>query len=60
MPSECLYLWTLFCELATGEDLSFAEIESWMRLTGHRLAGWEVEVLRGLDRRRRKVSTDGQ
>jgi hypothetical protein len=57
--AELLYLWTLFCEVAKGDDLTCTELAAWMQLTGHRLVAWEVEVLLGLDGLRRKAAING-
>lgn len=52
-PKELMYLWEWLCEQVY--PLSFAELESWQRLTGRRLSLWEVRVLIELD----KVRSNG-
>ncbi|WP_442478221.1 phage tail assembly chaperone [Vibrio aerogenes] len=50
LPDALTYLWEWFQELHSGEALSFSEIHSWARMTHRNLRGWEVDVLRSLDR----------
>jgi hypothetical protein len=50
------FLWSVFKELSAARQsgfspcpIAFRDIESWVNLTGYRLAGWEVDVIRQLD-----------
>ncbi|ALH23627.1 hypothetical protein PaMx28_27 [Pseudomonas phage PaMx28] len=33
-----------------GEPLTYAELQAWSSMTGKRLAGWEAELIKSLDR----------
>ncbi|WP_442478204.1 phage tail assembly chaperone [Vibrio quintilis] len=55
VPDELKYLWEWFQELHSGEALSFSEIHSWALMTRRCLRGWEVDVLRSLDRINRSI-----
>jgi hypothetical protein len=44
-PPELVYIVDLWKQLAQGQDLSFQEIESFCRMRGFDLAGWEVDLL---------------
>jgi len=50
MPQELGYLWEWFREVFTGRELTYGEMESWSRMTGKRLRGWEAELIKSLDR----------
>lgn len=50
LPEELRYLWEWFWELRSNQILTFTEIHFWSQLTQKRLRGWEVELLRTLDR----------
>ena len=47
-PKELFYLWDWLSEQVY--PLSFTELEAWQRLTGRRLALWEVRALIELDK----------
>jgi hypothetical protein len=55
-PEELLYLWQLYCDFPT--DVTPAELEPWLRLTGHALVSWEIEALFGLAKLQRKVANE--
>lgn len=50
LPEELRYLWEWYLELRSSQLLTFSEIHFWSELTQKRLRGWEVELLRILDR----------
>lgn len=57
-PGGADYLWRWFLELHGGRTsngfgvnpIGWLELDAWSRLTGRRLAGWEVQAIRDLDR----------
>ncbi|MGI9277483.1 MAG: phage tail assembly chaperone [Endozoicomonas sp.] len=58
LPEELAYLWEWFLELRTSEALTFTEIHYWTQLTQKRIRGWEVDVLRSIDRIYWRVMND--
>ena len=57
LPRGATQIWNAFAELHAARGgsgfgplpISYAEIESYLRVSGERLAPWEVKALRGLD-----------
>ena len=57
VPDCMLYLWTWFCELSEGRQitefgpgpLTYSEIMAWAILTKTDLEAWEVDVLKRID-----------
>ena len=50
LREELRYLWERFREVFAGEPLTYTELQSWARMTGKRLLGWEAELIKSLDR----------
>lgn len=50
LPEDCESLWSVFCKLG---DISYAELDSYSRLTGETLGQWEIEAIMGLNILRR-------
>lgn len=61
-------MWEFFNELQTGRTsngfgpnpLSFSEIESWARLTGRKVAPWEVRAIKQVDAVYLETLTNGK
>lgn len=57
IPPELEHLWVWFWQLRTANPsagfgptpLSFGEMDAWQRVTGNRLAPWQVDVLLAMD-----------
>jgi len=50
MPEELRYIWDWFVEVSCGQPLTYTEMFHWSQVTGNRVAGWEAELIRSLDR----------
>lgn len=44
-PSELLYLWVIFNKVAGRNDLTYVEIDAYMRLMQESLTPWEINIL---------------
>ena len=49
-PEELDYVLNWYSELRTDAQLTFTEIKSWCDLSGVTLIGWELDLLKALDR----------
>ena len=49
-PEELEYILTWYSELRTDVQLTFTEIKNWCDLSGVKLIGWELDLLKALDR----------
>jgi len=49
-PEDAGYLWELYNEVRTDGLLTYTEIANWLSVTGLQLEGWEVRVLKLIDR----------
>jgi hypothetical protein len=58
-PEDIGYLWELYNEVRTEAALTYTEVASWLQVTGVQLEGWEVRVLKLLDRVVLKVARNG-
>jgi hypothetical protein len=50
LPPEIAYIWLWFLEISGHCPLTYAELESWNRLTCANLRPWEAEAIKSLDR----------
>lgn len=65
LPLELEYLWATFCRLAARRGsggfgiapITWADLDAFMRLTGARLAPWEIRILEDLDNLFRNVNS---
>lgn len=48
-PEELMYLWDYYCEARGDSRLTYAEIESWSRLTFKKVNSTEVDALKRID-----------
>jgi hypothetical protein len=51
-------VWQWYREMWSGESLTFAEISAWSTVAGVKLLGWEVDLIRSLDRAYWRVAHD--
>lgn len=49
-PEELDYILNWYSSLRTDVQLTFTEIKSWCDLSGVKLIGWELDLLKALDR----------
>ena len=64
LPHELTYLWMWFCELSNSRGfaecgalpLSYSEIQAWAQLTRTEPTGWEISVIKQIDREYLKES----
>jgi hypothetical protein len=56
LPDELAYLWHAFCRLSARrrsgfsiEPIGWADLDAFVRLTGVRLAPWELQLIEMLD-----------
>jgi hypothetical protein len=49
-PEELEYILAWYSELRTDAQLTFTEMKNWCDLTKIDLLGWEIDILKALDR----------
>ena len=50
LKPELVYLWDMYCEIKSGCDqITYSEIDAFCRLSGRRMATWEVSLLIKID-----------
>lgn len=49
-PEGLFYVWGWFCEMFTGEKLTFSEIQAWSNLTRRALSVYEVDLIKSIER----------
>lgn len=56
-PRELVYVWEWYNELWSPNPLTYTEIQAWAQVTRTRVTGWEVDLLRSIDRVYWRVSS---